>query len=323
MSSNVAALAALAAASTAFAQSSVTISGSIATGVEATGQAGSAGDARVARFGSGFNAININSVEDLGGGMRAGYTAQMRFDPTNGNSNNSTALPAADLANGASNLFHAANAFVSGGFGTIRVGKIAEASTCGMDPWACGGGAAMQAGTGVSALTGAQPHNNSVGYTSPTINGFSVGYQTSLSARDNERATLNVNYAKGPLTATFIDIQNAAGAAAAIAKTSGRAIGVAYNFGFANVSLVNSTTETAAGVQDANITSIAATIPMGAYSILAGHNKNSKAAAGAASTKTAIGVNYSLSKRTIVGADLYKVDTYDSTGFVARVRHAF
>ena len=321
MSNNVAALAALAAASTAFAQSSVTISGSIATGVEATGEAGAAGDARVARFGSGFNAINIASTEDLGGGMRAGYTAQIRFDPSNGNSNNSTTLDTA--AAGASNLFHAANAFVSGGFGTIRVGKIAEVSTCGMDPWACGGGAAMQAGTGLSALTGAQPHNNAVGYTSPTINGFSVGFQTSLSARDNERQTLNVNYAKGPLTATFIDIKNAAGGANTIAKTSGRAIGAAYNFGFANVSVVNSTTETAAGVKDADLTSVAATIPMGAYSILAGHTKNSKAAANA-DTKMAIGANYALSKRTTIGAYLFKNEALGaSNGFTIRARHTF
>ena len=311
------ALAVLTVSSAAFAQSSVTISGSIATGVQATGQAGSAGDARVARFGSGFNSINITSTEDLGGGMRAGYAAQIRFDPTNGNTNNSTAA-----ATG-TNLFHFANAFVSGGFGTIRVGKIAEASTCGMDPWACGAGASMQAAGDLSALTGAQPHNNSVGYTSPTVNGFSVGYQTSLSARDNERATLNVNYAKGPLTATFIDIKNAAGDTAVVAKTGNRALGVAYNFGFANVSLVNSTADAATGAQNANFTSIGATIPMGAYSILAGHTKNSKAAAGAASTKTAIGVNYALSKRTIIGADLYKVDTHASNGFVARVRHAF
>jgi predicted porin len=315
------ALATLAAAGTAFAQSTVTLSGSIATGVEATGQVGADGDARVARFGSGFNAININSVEDLGGGMRAGYTAQIRFDPSNGNSNNSTTLDTA--AAGASNLFHAANAFVSGGFGTIRVGKIAEASTCGMDPWACGGGAAMQAGTGLSALTGAQPHNNSVGYTSPTINGFSVGYQTSLSARNEERQTLNVNYANGPLTATLIDIKGSAGGAIATTATANRALGVAYNFGFANVSVVNSTADDVAGKQTANLTSIAATIPMGAYSILAGHTKDSKAATGKPSAKTAVGVNYSLSKRTIIGADLYKVDTYDSTGFVARVRHAF
>jgi hypothetical protein len=162
-----------------------------------------------------------------------------------------------------------------------------------------------------------------VGYTSPTVNGFSVGFQTSLSARDNERQTLNVNYAKGPLTATFIDIKNAAGDTAVVAKTANRALGVAYNFGFANVSLVNSTADDAAGAQNANFTSVAATIPMGAYSILAGHTKNSKAAAGAASSKTAIGVNYSLSKRTIIGADLYKVDTHASNGFVARVRHAF
>lgn len=349
------ALAALAAAGTAFAQSSVTLSGSIQVGVMDTGAAGDT--AQVAHLGNGANAININTVEDLGGGLRGGFSSQIRYNVTNGDVNSSGAGNA---------LFHAANAYVGGGFGTVRIGKIAEASTCGLDPWACGGGAALQAGVGVSALTGAATVSNAVSYTTPTINGFSASFQTSLSAapgvantgRTNERETLNISYAKGPLTLQFLDIKGSGntvgnlalgGAIAANgtnasttgiidAPTKNQAIGGSYNFGFARLSLVNSVAKNAAGAKTADITSIGATIPMGAYTILAGYNKaktgGTLTATAANDTKIAAGVNYALSKRTTLGADLFKAESATAvagtgatgnagTGFVLRVGHTF
>jgi predicted porin len=326
------ALAVLTVSSAAFAQSTATISGSIQVGVMDTGAAGDT--AQVAHLGNGANAININTVEDLGGGLRGGFSSQIRYNVTNGDVNSSGAGNA---------LFHAANAYVSGGMGTVRIGKIAEASTCGLDPWGCGGGAAMSAGVGVSALMGALAVSNAVSYTTPTVAGFSASYQTSLSApsRINERETLNISYAKGPLTAMFLDIKgsgNTAGngalgtAAPAITDVAytGQAIGGSYNFGVARLSVVNSVTKATGTATTADVTSIGATIPMGAYTILAGYSKNNKAAANA-DTKIAVGANYALSKRTTIGADLFKAEGLapvvgtgtSGTGFVVRVAHAF
>jgi predicted porin len=337
------ALATLAAAGTAFAQSSVTISGSISAGIMDTG----APNARpvVSHLGNGANAININTVEDLGGGMRAGFTSQIRFNGATGDTN-STNSGQTSTTNGA--LFHAANAYVSGGFGTIRVGKIAEASTCGLDPWACGGGAALQGGVGigsgtttratVSGITGAGSQANSVSFATPTINGFSASYQTTMSDRANERSVLSVNYAKGPLTLLAMSIEGsgsnvalesvasntAAGVTAGTDKGKHTAVGGSYNFGVATVSLVNSVSKnnTVATGLNKDVMSLGLTVPMGAYTILAGYNKDSKAAA-TADTLTSVGVNYALSKRTIIGADLFKNEAIGSTGYVARVRHAF
>jgi hypothetical protein len=62
---------------------------------------------------------------------------------------------------------------------------------------------------------------------------------------------------------------------------------------------------------------------MGAYTILAGYTKDKKAAA-TADTRVALGANYALSKRTTLGADLFKQDQVGgSTGFVVRARHTF
>ena len=318
------ALAALA-ATTAFAQSTATISGGINVGIMNTGASGA--QTNVASLGAGANAININVAEDLGGGLRGGFDSQIRFNAANGDRSSSGAGNA---------LFHTANTYLTGGFGTARIGSIVEAGTCAFDPWACTGGAALQAGTGISAIGGAASVKQAVQYTTPTVNGFSANYTASLSARTNERQTLGVNYANGPLALTAINIKGSSNSAAdgnAIADTatSQRAIGASYNFGVARLSLLNTVSKGVGGATIDDITSIGATVPMGAYTLLAGFNKNDRARANF-DTKISVGVNYALSKRTTLGADLFRSEDLAAiaprtgtagNGFVTRIRHTF
>jgi predicted porin len=319
------ALAALA-ATTAFAQSTATISGGINVGIMNTGASGA--QTEVASLGAGANAININVAEDLGGGLRGGFDSQIRFNAANGDRNSA----------GASNpLFHTANTYLTGGFGTARIGSIVEAATCAFDPWACTGGAALQAGTGISALGGAASVKQAVQYTTPTVNGFSANYTASLSARTNERQTLGVNYANGPLALTAINIKGSGnstpdgGTAITDTATSQRAIGASYDFGVARLSLLNTVTKAVGGATSDDVTSIGATVPMGAYTLLAGFNKDDRARANA-DTKISVGVNYALSKRTTLGADLFRDEGLPAiaprtgtsgSGFVTRIRHTF
>ena len=316
------ALAVLAVSGAAFAQSTATISGSISVGVMDTGLAGA--KASVSTLGGGANAINIVTAEDLGGGMRAGFDSQMRFNAATGDRNSS--------GTGAA-LFHGANAYISGGMGTIRVGKIIEANNCAFDPWACTGGAGTNAGAPgtISGLIAAQTIAQSVSYATPTVGGFSASYHTSVSSRANERSVMSLNYAQGPLSAQFLQSKGSvniagdvAGAASITdAKAQGTSMGASYNFGFARLSAFNAKTENAAGTTTADITAFTASVPMGAYTLLASTAKNKKAAT-TADTKTAVGINYALSKRTTLGADMFKQDAVgSSTGFVARVRHNF
>jgi hypothetical protein len=318
------ALAALA-ATTAFAQSTATISGGINVGIMNTGASGA--QTEVASLGAGANAININVAEDLGGGLRGGFDSQIRFNASNGDRNSSGAGNA---------LFHTANTYLTGGFGTARIGSIVEAGTCAFDPWACTGGAALQAGTGISGIGGATSVKQAVQYTTPTVNGFSANYTASLSARTNERQTLGVNYANGPLALTAINIKGsgnsaADGTAITDTATSQRAIGASYDFGVARLSLLNTVSKGVGGATSADVMSIGATVPMGAYTLLAGFNKDDRAAANA-DTKIAVGVNYALSKRTTLGADLFRAEGLaaiaprtgtSGSGFVTRIRHTF
>jgi predicted porin len=314
------AFAAVAAATGAMAQA--TISGGINVGILDTGAAGA--KAAVSSLGGGANAVNIATTEDLGGGLRAGFTGQIRFNASTGDMNSSGTGQA---------QFHAANVFVGGSLGTARIGKIAEASNCAYDPWGCTGGAALMGGTGLSSLIAAGTQASSVSYASPTIAGFSVGLQTSVSTRQNERQVFNINYANGPFTAQFLRSNSSANAApngTAITDVdgSGQSIAASYNFGIASAHFVNAVTKNAAGAKTANLTSLGLVVPMDSITILAGYIKaktgGTYTATAANDTKLSVGVNYALSKRTTVGADLFKAEAVgSSTGYALRVRHTF
>ncbi len=285
----------------------------------------------VSSLGGGANAINIVTVEDLGGGLRGGFDGQIRFSAATGDVGSSGTGNA---------LFHGANVYVGGGFGTVRMGKIIEANNCGFDPWGCTGGASTVAGdtstVGASGkgLVGAGTQANSFSYATPTINGFNASFQSSVSSRAEERQVIALNYAQGPIAAQYLRTNGSAnvvangslGAAATAAtdvKATGTAISASYNFGVAKLNVYNAVTKDASNVTTFDVTGVSASVPMGAYTLLAGYVKDKKAVA-TADTKTALGVNYALSKRTTLGADVFKQDAVGgSTGFVLRARHTF
>jgi len=340
------ALAALAAPAS-FAQSTATISGSINVGIMATGAEGASGDANVASQGGGANAININTTEDLGGGMKGGFQSQMRFNAATGDRNSAGTGYA---------LLHVANAYLQGGFGTVRLGKIGEMHNCGFDPWGCTGGAGMVAGHSgsVSALIAGGTTANAVHYTTPNFNGVSLSLQTSRSTRTNtpnfsgvslslqtsrstrtnERRLVSIDYARGPITAQWLQLNNTAntwgdsGSNPGDAKAKGTSLGASYDLKFAKLNVINAVTKNADGAKTANVYSLSGSIPMGAYTWLTGYNKSktgaSYTATSANDTKFAVGVNYALSKRTTLGADVFNSEVANgSTGYNLRIRHTF
>jgi hypothetical protein len=321
-------LAALAATS-AFAQSTVSLTGNISVGIADTGAKDYKAGAY--KFGNSANAINLNAVEDIGGGLKAGFSSQIRFNPATGDVD----------SNGAGNaLFHAANGFVEGSMGNFRIGKIAEASNCAFDPWGCTGGAGLAAAEGVSHLVGAKAINSAVQYTTPTIAGFNASYLASRAAGttdlNNQRTNLSANYTNGPLTIGYVKVDgnynvsviNGTLGDKVTASTDtdykAQSIGVAYKLGTSTVRYVNAKIKKDGAAVTSDVKSINATVPLtGAYTLLAGYNKDSKAAA-TADTKTAVGVNYALSKRTTLGADVFKAEAVGAgTGYTLRMAHAF
>lgn len=313
------------------------IGGSLNVGLLDTGANNS--KARVSSLGGGANAINITSSEKIGKDLTAGVRFQLRFKSNTGDTGSGTGSAATSYAadNGNGTLFHDANAFISSAsLGEIRLGKIFEDSNCGLDPWGCattgGAGLSVPGGSQVRTLTAAQSQAESIRYASPRFMGFGLTYQTTINGgapsfpRDAQRQVINLNYAQGPLMAQVLITKGgiALGSGSA-ADGQDMSVGASYDFKVAKAMFNYVERENAAGTTTNKITAVGAAVPFaGKYHLLAGYARDSKITAGDDSTWS-LGVNYMLSKRTTLGADLYQAAhaTGGSTGTVLRVRHTF
>jgi predicted porin len=307
------------------AMAQVTISGSISMGVVDSGVAG-AKPVVVERLGGGSNALNLTTSEDLGGGMSSGAQFQIRFDANGQHGGTSSDLgptAATRTTTNSTTLFHGANVFLaSSSMGRIELGKIIEDNNCAYDPWGCTGGAGSTAGLGGtnSALVFALSQDRSIRYTSPVINGFRVSYQSTVQsapAGSAERSLINLTYSAGPLSAQYMMGEQSN-------KTEESGLGLSYNLGFMTAMGGTAVTKTLAGAKTRDMTYIGATVPLRpGLTGLASWSKDSSKASNTDS-KWGVGVNYALSKRTTVGADVFEQEAANrSTGFVLRARHTF
>jgi len=305
------------------AMAQVTLSGSISNGIVNSGASNA--KTNVTSIGGGANALNLTATEDLGGGLSGGFTGQMRFNSSTGNfaSNNGEG--------GASNGFHAANVFLSNkNLGTVRLGKVAEDSNCGFDPWGCltGAGSLWTAGVAGRPLVAAGTQANSIYLASPRLQGFGLTFQTTLNRVNEDRQVLNLDYSSGPISAQILRSQGSLAAGTGNGTTGGTkaeelAIGVSYNLGFARLIYSAITAKNALDVKTKDIQYVAASIPMGAAAIWAAYSRDDKAAK-TADTSWSLGINYALSKRTSVGADIFEREVVGgTTGFALRARHTF
>jgi predicted porin len=190
---------------------------------------------------------------------------------------------------------------------------------------------------------------NAIKYTTPTFNGFNAtlyksnkqtkattgtvsattgvvpqpnGFSTSLGAYDQQGTQeLGVNYANGPIAASFSQIKqdwagiqalNSANGAVGSAEYTINTLAAKYTFGNgATVALLNQTNKTDTGSVNNNATTVSGTYTVGAVVLMAqaGELKNS-----VASTKSklwGLGADYNLSKRT---AAYVRAESIDNAG---------
>ncbi len=292
MKKTLVALAALAATG-AFAQSSVTLSGNLSLGVAASSGA-TKSTAVSAVDTTNSNRINVIAVEDLGGGLKFTGRVDNRLDTDN-------------KARNTGDMF----AQLDGGFGSLKIGQFVFASHAGWN--------ASAANTVAALATTAQTLSGKVvSYTSPNISGFTAAaaydLDTSSGSVGKNGWGLKFNYAQGPLGA---QVSYTLAPVIAAGDTASKATGIAlsYDFGIAKV-FYNQTNVTAgktgaaggAGTQTTNLArsgnSLSASVPMGAATLRVGYMNNK----GDASTATvvdraSIGVDYALSKRTVLVAE--------------------
>jgi predicted porin len=143
----------------------------------------------------GANRINFSVVEDLGGGLRAVADVGMRFGIADGLSQASGARP---LFQGETRVG------LVGGFGTLKLGRgltAVQGPIGGADPWGVTTVAGTQYAPGFASDYAAGNEgriDQGIFYTSPNINGFTVG----LSWSPRKLATVGTVNATTPLTTT-------------------------------------------------------------------------------------------------------------------------
>lgn|GEM_PF-209365 len=233
----------------AFAQSNVTIYGVVDTGyVKQSGRDVYMGTNQ-------DNKIGFRGAEDLGGGLKATFELEKRFDLNDGSAGNSSipsgrtgapAMPgfsAASKSAGA-DWDGAANVGLSGDFGRVRFGRVNELSTETIrkfDPFNQYTVAAQILSTQRSARV-----SNTARYDSPKWSGFSFGalYQLGAESHNNGTVSSGVDYGN-PGYAINLSYDNAGFLGTAnwsrIADSNDSYkwnIGLGYKFGPARVTLV-------------------------------------------------------------------------------------
>jgi predicted porin len=334
-------------ATAAFAQSTVTLSGQVDIGV--VNPIG-ADKLRIDQSANGANQIVFSGSEDLGGGLRATFRLAQRFSPESGLN---------DGTYGNRPAFQGETTVgLAGPFGTLRIGRALTAlrgPVDNTDPW----GTLQQASVAVVATGYASsPDNEAVfydagatppayegvetrsgsgagridglHYVSPSFGGLTAALTygpkstqiTGLTTTGaNQFVSAWLQYVGGPLVVGLGGEENRAGDRITAAQLS-------YDLGVAKVGATYGIVDLASTALDRKAFNVSATAPMGPMAFKVGYGRSKLEGAEASVKKVGVGLDYALSKRTLVytsyGRD--KGTTFASgskSGYDLGVRHTF
>ncbi len=344
------ALATLAAATGALAQSSVTISGTAKAGfsnMKYSNGATATTNGTSQALADGSSQFHIKGTEDLGGGLKAEFQidTRFRFDDNGGAGAAPTGAVASQVATGNTWLG------LTGSFGTIRAGKMDTHYCMGQDEHGARATSLAASscsllgyvGGGANSIANASRSTNMFRYISPNMSGLTLqaNYSTAWAGTEGglnvgapnvagndgkgNAMGLRADYANGPLTAG-LSYWKAKGEdqQATLARTgqTGTTVAVGYDLGVAKIGLTydqsalrNAAANVAAFTDTKRTaTSIPVVVPMGAGAVLFTYTKasNTKTAgvvnADTSATMVSVGYDYSLSKRTSLGASYAKIN---------------
>ncbi len=324
MKKSLVALAALAATG-AFAQSTVTLSGNLSFGhlvntartVKATGVSTVADSvSKTASIGSvdnfNSNRITLTAVEDLGGGLKATGVIDNR-------------LTTANAARATGDMF----VKVEGGFGAVQIGQYTFASHAG---WNAGASRTVSA----TATSAQSLSPNVVSYTTPSISGLTASaaldLDTSAGTVGKDGWGVKFNYAAGPIGAQ-VSYTIAPKVTASMTPVKVLGIAASYDLGVAKVFYNqtdvragnNSVAPTSNGYLAANATTdayaytgstagsgalgahkgnaLSVQVPVGAATLKAGFVNRKGDTNVSIIDRSTVGVDYALSKRTTLTAE--------------------
>jgi predicted porin len=249
MKKSLVALAALAATS-AFAQSSVTIDGYIDRGYTVVNNTNSAKSTKGLGSQAGTSTIGIKGVEDLGGGLKVGFSINTDWADLSGANQDSTATTASSIQSGGFANSQSFIELISAAAGTVRLGSVNNeilTATTGVAAPAfstgigsaysssfsthngIGTGTAGSAGIAVqqAAITSAANAGargirqaNTVKYISPNFSGVTFAYGAAALNDQGTAGTgdtvgvqdVSIRYANGPLDVMYATLKYTVGA---------------------------------------------------------------------------------------------------------------
>jgi predicted porin len=333
MKKTLVALAALAATS-AFAQSSVTLSGNIDAGYQSISLKGGK-VAGITNNGSSTSTIQLSGTEDMGGGLKANFKLNSDFNPTTTNSNSGGA--AAHTASTGSWLNSEQRVGLSGGFGAVDFGVINNGSLAAAGtgtPFGTAVGSGFRAVYSTDSLSVVSSsvvrHDNSFRYTSPVMSGFSGEYYYSKkntnAAVDTFSTTfgnydtlgiseITLKYSNGPLNAAYASQTQDGSGTNVATNTKGtlNTLGLNYTMGAVTGYLMNQSAKDDAAVaankldRTTNIYGVKYVSGAHTFMVQTGNAKLKSTGVtstatygveGEKSTLSGIGYDYALSKRT-------------------------
>lgn len=329
------ALAAVAATGAAFAQSSVTLFGIVDLNIRNVRQGGD-NLTSMSQDGIASSRLGFRGVEDLGGGMSAGFWLEAGLNPDTG-------TPAGVQFQRRSTVS------LMGGFGEVRLGRDYVPTFWNhtvYDPFGTNGvGSSLNTYTVLGSGSGTNVRaNNMISYFTPNLGGFGaqLSYafkETTLANDANEYAGVRVTYAAGPLSVALATASEGSTVQTASHKRTN--FGASYDFGVAK--LLGQYTQGKFVGAKVNHYMLGVTAPVGPGNLKASYTRSDyNAAAGDQdANQIAVGYDYNLSKRTALYGTFSRISNKNggtkglapfaaavtpggtSTGFEVGVRHAF
>jgi predicted porin len=268
--------------------------------------------------GNASSRLGFRGVEDLGGGLSAGFWLEAGLAADSGNMGGNNGLTAP--TNGSANIFNRRSTVsLLGGWGELRLGRDYTPSfwnTTVFDPFGTNGVGSFlniaNNGLGTNAITYVRA-NNTIGYFLPSNLGGLYG-QAQVSAQEggavngNKQFSGRLGYAAGPFNVALSYGSTDSLQGAVEQKYKHGNIAGSWNFGFLN--LMAQWDKLEAGAREQKTYLIGTVVPLGQGEFKFAYSKADQSGAGfdgADADQIAVGYVYNLSKRTAMYGHLSRI----------------
>ncbi|MBS0607827.1 MAG: porin [Proteobacteria bacterium] len=304
MKKSLIALAVLAASGAAMAQSSVTLFGIVDANFGYVNHANPAGDAKygLGTSGNATSRLGFRGVEDLGGGLKAGFWLEGELFNDSGNPSGFDFKRASTVS-------------LSGNFGEVRLGRELTPSwrkVASYDPFGQTGIGMFKGWTNWAGATTADADgyrsSNMISYYSPNISGFTAGagygFDEQTTGKNGRYFGGFGAYDNGPLSvALSAERRNVVGGALVGAATKDTyTLGGSYDLSVVKLGAILQQVKYKDAVGSAKFNSYAlnATAPVGAGEVKAQYSHYDEKGISSKADQFAVGYVYNMSKRTAV-----------------------